>query len=141
MEPEGLPTCTHSFPLIPLLRQTNAVHAFPTFFLKSTAISTHVRTGIRSGLSPSGSRIHTLYSYIVFFSMQVTCLIHLIHHDLITQTLFVEEKKLCSRSLCSFPKPLIVSLARPRVLFPIILTAALPVMRESKFHVHTEQQV
>jgi len=108
-----------------------------------TLISTHVCTGIHSGLSSSGLRIQTLYSNIIFFSMQVTCLTHLTLLDSIIPMLFVEEKKLCNPSLCSFLKPLISSLSRPHVLFPSILMAALglPVMWESRFHIHTEHQV
>jgi hypothetical protein len=82
-------------------------------------------------------------SYIIFFSMQVTCHTHLTRLDLIIPALFVEERRLCNPSLCSFLKPLILSLSRPHVLFPSILMAVLglPVMWERRFHIHTEHQV
>jgi len=57
--------------------------------------------------------------------MQVTCLTHLIRLYFIIPTLFVEEKKLSNRSLCSFLKPRILSLSRPHFLIPSILMAAL----------------
>ena len=92
----------NSPPTVPILRQTTLFHA-PHSTLRRfiLIISCHVRLGLTSGLFPSGFPTKTLYTPIIS-PMRTTCPAYLILLDLINRTIFGEEYRSLSSSLCSF---------------------------------------
>jgi len=87
-------------PRVPILSQLNPVHALTFHF--------HLRLVLPSGLSPSGFLIKTLYVPLLSH-IHATCLAHLILLDFITRTIFGDQYRSLSSSLCSFVQSLFIS--------------------------------
>ena len=102
MEPEGslLPsqvpaTCPHS-------ESEQSSPCLASHFLKIQFNNIlPFRTGFPNGLFPSGFPNTTLYTPLLS-PIRATCPTYLILPDLITRTMFGEEKKSLSSSICSF---------------------------------------
>ena len=73
----------------------------PTSWRSILILSSHQRLGLPSGLFPSGFPIKILYTPL-FSTIRATCPAHLILFDLITRTVFGEQYRSLSSSLCSF---------------------------------------
>ena len=104
----------------------------------------HLHLGLPSGLLSSGFPTKTLYKPLLY-RIHATCPAHLIHLDLITQTILGEEYRSLSSSLCSFLHSLATSyLLGPNILlntlFSNTLSLHFSLMWETKFHTHTKQQ-
>ena len=74
---------------------------FPTSSKFILILSTHLRLGLPSGLFPSGFPTKNLYTSLLS-SVRATCPAQLILVDFITRTIFGEQYKSLSSSLCSF---------------------------------------
>jgi len=93
----------HKFPPpVPVLSQLNPVHApHPTSWRSILILSSHLRLGLPSGLFPSGFPTKTLYTPLLS-PIRATCPAHLIILDLINRTIFGEQYRSLSSSICSF---------------------------------------
>ena len=72
----------------------------PTSWRSILTLSSHLRLGLPSGFFPSGFPTKTLYTP-VFSSIRAACPTHLILLDLITRTVFGEQFRSSSCTLCS----------------------------------------
>ena len=73
----------------------------PTSWRSILILSFHLRLGLPSGLIPSTFPTKNLYTTL-FYPIRATCLAHLILLDLITRTIFSEQYRSRSFSLCNF---------------------------------------
>ena len=103
--------------LYPILFQLDPVHTPTSYFLKiHLNIILHLRLGLPSGLSPSGFPTKTLYTPLLY-PIRATCPAHLILLHFITRTIFGEQNRSFSSSLCSFlHSPVTSSLLGPNIL-------------------------
>jgi hypothetical protein len=98
-------------PPVPILSQLDPVHKPTSYFLKI-----HLRLGLPSGLFPSGFPTKTLYTPLLS-PIRATCPTNLILLDLITGTIFGEQYRSLSYTLCSFlHSPVTSSLLVPNIL-------------------------
>jgi hypothetical protein len=96
-------------PSVPILSQLDPIHApHPTSWRSILILSSHLNLGLPSGLFPSGFPIKTLYTPLPS-PVRATCSAHLIILYLITRTIFGEQYRSLSSSLCSFPHAPITS--------------------------------
>ena len=88
----------------------------PTSWSSILVLSSHLRLGLPSGLFLSGFPTKALYTSLLS-SIRTTCPAHLILLDLIARTIFCEEHRSLSSSLCSFLYSLFTSsLTVPNIL-------------------------
>jgi len=76
----------------------------PTSLRFILILSSHVWMGLLSSVFPSGFPTEILHEFLIIH-MYATCLIHLIHLNLITPITFGEAYKLWSSSLCCLRRP------------------------------------
>ena len=88
-------------------------------------LSSHLCVGFLSGLFPSGFPTKTLYTPLLF-PIRTTCPANLILQDFITRTIFDEEYRSLSSSLCSFLHSLVTSsLLGPNILLNTLFSNTL----------------
>ena len=92
----------NSPPPAAMLSQINPLHApHHTLWRSSSILSSHLHLGLPSGLFSSGFPTKNLYTPLPSL-LPATCSAHLILLYLITQTIFGEQYRSLSTSLCSF---------------------------------------
>ena len=99
MEPEG--SLPHSQVSLSSSRSIQSMPPHPTSWKSILMLSSHLRLGLPSDLFPSGFSTKILYTP-QFSSIHATCPAHLILLDWIAWTIFGEEYRSLSFSLCSF---------------------------------------
>jgi len=107
----------HKCPLpVPILSQIYPVHAtHPTSWKSTLILSSHLSLGLPSDLLSLDFPTNTLYRPLLSF-VRPTCPAHLILLDFITRTIFGEQYRSLSSSLCSFLHSLVtVSLLGPNI--------------------------
>ena len=97
-------------------RAIQSMSSHPTSWRSILILPYHLRQGLPSGLFLSGLPTKILYTRVLAH-IRATCPIHLILLDFITRTIFCEEHRSLSSSLCSFLRSPVTS---PH-LGPIIL--------------------
>ena len=99
-------------PPVSILSQLDPVHT-PTSIL---ILSSHLRLGLPYGLFPSGFPTKIFYTSLIS-PIHATCPAHLILLYLITRTIFGEQYRSLSSSLCSYlHSPVTSSILSPNVL-------------------------
>ena len=94
----------------------------PTSWRSILMLSSHLRLGLPSGLFPSGVPPKTLYTPFLSL-LRATCQAHLIHRDLISRIISVEQYKSWSSSLHSFlHSPVTSSLLGPNILLSTLFS-------------------
>jgi len=117
-----------------------------TISLRSILIvSSHLHKGHPSDLLPSGFPTKILYGFLIA-TMRATCPIHIMFLDFITLIIFGEEHKLWRSSLLNILHPPVTSFLSGEDIFLSTLfintsTYASPLMCETKFHNHTDEQI
>ena len=143
MEPAGSFTSVHHLSLY-CASSIQSIPPHTTSWRYILILSSHLRLGLPSGLIPSGFPTKTLYAPPLS-PIRATCPAHRILLDFITRTIFDEEYRPLSSSLCSFLHSVVTSsLLGPNILlytlFSNTLSLVLPSMWATKFHTHTKQQ-
>jgi len=88
-------------------------------------LSSHLRLGLPSVLFPSGFPTKTLYTSLLS-PKRATCHAHLILLDFITRTIFGEQYRSLSSSLCSFlQSPVTSSLLSPNIMLNTLFSNTL----------------
>ena len=111
---------------VPILCQLNPVHApHPTSWWSILILSSHLLLGLLSCLFPSRFLIKTLHT-LLLPSIRVTCPVHLIILDFITRTVFGQQCRSLSPSLCNFLHPPVTSsLLAPNILLNTLFSNTL----------------
>ena len=106
-------------------RSIQSIPPHPTSWRSISILSTHLSLGLPSGLFPSGCPTKTLYTPLLSLA-RAACPAHLILLDFITRTIFGEEYKSLSSSLCSFLHyPVTLSLTGPNILLSTLFSNTL----------------
>jgi len=103
MGPEGSLQHSQSPPPVPILSQINPDHATPqpTSSRSILILSSNLWMGLQSCLFPSGFPTKILYTPLLS-PTRATCITHLILLDFISRTIFIEQYRSLSPTLCSF---------------------------------------
>ena len=97
----------------------------PTSWRSILILSSYLRLGLPSGLFPSGFSTKTQYTPLLS-PIRATCPTHLIRLDFITQTIFGEQYRSLSSSLCTFlHSPVTSSLLGPNILLNTLFSNTL----------------
>ena len=106
-------------------RSIQSMPPHPTSWRSILIVSSHLRLGLLRGLFPSGFPAKTLY--MPFLSpIRATCTAYFILLDLITRTIFGEQYRSLSSSLCSFlHSPVTSSLLGPNILLRTLFSNTL----------------
>ena len=111
-------TCPYSEPV-------QSIPPHPTSWRSILILSSHLCLGLPSRLFPSGLRTKTPYTPLPS-PIHATCPAHLFLLDLITRTIFGEDYRSLSSSLCSFlHSPVTSSLLGPNILLTTLFSNTL----------------
>ena len=94
--------------LVPILSQINPVHALPSCSFKAILITSHLCLDLTSSHFPSDFPMKTSYAFL-YSSIRATCPAHLVLPQLSVLTIFGEEYRQRSSSLCNFLQPSAIS--------------------------------
>ena len=120
MEPKGSLPFSEVVTTCPYPETDQSVPPHPTALISILILSSYLCLGLPSGLCPSGFSTRTLYTPFVF-PIRATCPTHFTLLDLITWTIFGEQYRSLSSSLCNFLHFPITSLLLGTNIFPSTL--------------------
>ena len=107
------------------VRSIQSVPPIPLQRRSSLILSSHLHLGLPSGLCPSSFPTKTPYTLLLSL-IRATCPAHLILLDFITRTIFGEEYRSLSSSLCSFLLSSVISSnLGPNILLSALFTNTL----------------
>ena len=113
-------------PPVPILKHIDPVHAPTSYFPNIHLNIIHLSKPGSSKWYLSPRFLHQNLVYTIPFPMRAACPTHLIHLDFITRTIFGEQYRSLSSSLCSFlHSPVTSSLLGPNILLNTLFSNTL----------------